>query len=105
MRINGRNAKHSAAGLDAFSPEDFSLLSDTACEWLADLLNNIEKGAPWPDDLLVGKAAFLSKDNTRTEDALAYRILLILPVLYRRWASARLTDLRPWIRQWQLEGM
>ena len=47
----------------------------------------------------------LSKNNDKTVDALSYRVLLILPVLYRRWATTRLHDLRPWIRQWQLEGM
>ena len=26
-------------------------------------------------------------------------------MVYRRWASARLNDLRPWIRNWQLEGI
>ena len=99
------NAKHSAAGVDAFSPEDFTYLSDATFAWLADLLNDIEAGAPWPKDLLVGKAAFLSKNLAKTEDALSYRVLLILPVLYRRWASTRLNDLRPWVRRWQLEGM
>ena len=38
-------------------------------------------------------------------DPLDYRPLLLLPVLYRRWASMRLWQLRHWIRQWELPEM
>ena len=51
------------------------------------------------------KASFISKHPEHTDDPLAYRVLLILPVLYRRWASTRLECLKPWIRQRQLDGM
>ena len=98
-------AQRSAAGLDHFSPEDFSILYDETYVWLTHLLNDIESGAPWPDDLTTGRTAFLSKDPDKVEDPLAYRVLLILPVLYRRWASTRLNTLRPWVRSWQLDGM
>ena len=33
------------------------------------------------------------------------RILLILNALYRRWASARLAALRPWIAGWALKAI
>ena len=33
------------------------------------------------------------------------RVLLILPTLYRRWASARLYDLQDWIKSWANEYM
>ena len=98
-------ANNSAAGLDNFSPEDFKLLSDLTCDWLAYMLNAIEAGADWPDDLQSAKAAFLSKDPAKLDDPLEYRVLLILPVLYRRWASSRLKGLKPWMRKWQLETM
>ena len=94
------NAKHSAAGLDNFSPLDFTLLSDDTYDWLAILLDLVEQGEPWPQALLQTKASYLWKDT-----ALAYRVLLILSCLYRRWATVRLHDLRPWIRQWEAEGM
>ena len=41
----------------------------------------------------------------RTTDPLAYRVLMILPVIYRKWASARLADLVEWIAEWQTEHM
>ena len=68
--------------MDHFSPADFAMLCDEAYEWLATLLNLIEDGAPWPKALLKGKAAYLSKGPEETEDPFAYRVLLILPVLY-----------------------
>ena len=67
--------------------------------------NKIEQGAEWPRDLTVGRAAFLSKDVKDTENPLAYRVLLILPVLCRCWATARLQDLQPWVHKWQRDAM
>ena len=99
------DASNSVAGLDPFAPKDLTLLSEGCSEWIAALLNLVEEGAPWPEDLLKGKAAFLSKDAERTDDPLAYRVLLILPAIYRRWASARLHELKQWIAEWQLDGM
>ena len=88
-----------------FTPDDFKLLSDATYNWLAEMLNAIEDGAAWPHDINQGRAAFLSKDSENTDNPLAYRVLLILPTIYRRWATARLRDLQPWIRQWQLDNM
>ena len=34
-----------------------------------------------------------------------YRILLILPRLYRRWASLRLRDLGTWVQGWATPEM
>ena len=100
-----QQAQHSAAGLDHFSPEDFTYLSDETYHWIAEFLNAIEDGAAWPDDITQGRAAFLSKDTINTDNPLAYRVLLILPTIYRRWATARLKDLLPWIRLWQKTNM
>ena len=91
--------------MDNFSPADFKHLSDLTYDWLAHLLNVVESGADWPKDLKCAKAAYLSKDPDKIDDPLEYRVLLILPTLYRRWASARLNDLKPWIRLWQLHSM
>ena len=91
LKATCTHAKHTVAGMSGFSPSDFALLSDNMYHWLAHLLNLVEDGVPWPIDLCSAKAAYLSEDPLRTEDPLGYRVLLILPVLYRRWASARLT--------------
>ena len=99
-----QDAAETAAGLDIWSPSDFRMLSDKAYEWLAVLLNTIEEGAEWPEQLLHGRAAFLEKDEDDRFNPLAFRVLLILPTLYRRWASMRLATLAPWIKKWQVRG-
>ena len=52
--------------MDNFTPADCGLLSNDTYAWLADLLNLIEEGAPWPKDLCIGKAAYPSKDANNT---------------------------------------
>ena len=81
------------------------LLSDQAFQLLAQLLNMIEEGHGWPDTIPTAKAAFLAKDPSKTDDPLSYRVLLILPTLYRRWASVRLLDMAPWIDEWAMDEM
>ena len=63
------------------------------------------RGLPWPEGVLHGKATFLCKTPEPSLEALDYRILLILPLLYRRWASVRLANLRPWVASWSLDCM
>eukprot|EP00973_Karenia_brevis_P031843 4393927-Karenia_brevis.AAC.1 len=99
------DAEHSAAGMDHWSPADFQLLSDCIFDQLAILLDVIENGAPWPETLLHTKASLQPKDPDDQYNPLANRILLILPTLYRRWASARHGQLEPWIQKWQLPTM
>ena len=31
---------------------------------------------------------------------MSYRVLLILPTIYRKWAATRLRDLYPWVQTW-----
>ena len=69
------------------------------------LLQAIEQGAPWPTDTSQAKAAFLSKTPESSLDPLDYRVLLILPVLYMRWANLRLRDLGSWVQSWYLPCM
>ena len=67
-------AAHSTAGLDHFTPEDFTHISDLTFDWLAYLLNLVEDGLPWPADLCTGKAAYLSKtlNTPKTHSPTAY---------------------------------
>ena len=51
------------AVVDQWSPADLKLLSKEACEELANSFDMIEKGASWPKQLLLARAAFLSKDE------------------------------------------
>jgi hypothetical protein len=72
---------------------------------LVQLLTSIEEGAPWPSDLMQAKGVFLAKDLKDQDDPLKFRTLLILPLLYRRWAKTRLFDLKPWIQEWKCKDM
>eukprot|EP00973_Karenia_brevis_P044416 6151591-Karenia_brevis.AAC.1 len=91
--------------MDSWAPADFKLFSPQAFHWCAVLLNLKEDGHSWPEDLLHTRATLLCKDPSSQYDPLAWRVLWILPNLYRRWASARLLQLSPWINRWKLDTM
>ena len=95
----------SAGGMDGWGTEEFRLMPLVFFEWAATVLNMIETGDPWPADLLHHRSSCLLKDPNTPYNPLSYRILKIMPVLYRRWASTRLRHLGPWIQTWQLDSM
>ena len=65
-------------------PAEMALLSDGTYEEIAKLLNNIEGGAEWPRGLQEVRAAFMEKEEGNVDDPLKFRVLKILPALYRR---------------------
>ena len=67
---------------------------------LAQLLDLVEQGCPWPRQLLYTKAHLLSKDPNKRLDPLQYRCLTITPVIYRVWAKVRLHHMQTWIATW-----
>ena len=71
---------------------------------LADLLAMIEDGAPWRTSTNEGRLAFMSKDIKKLDDVLADRLLSILSVLYRRWVTVRLRNLKRWFATCAEEG-
>ena len=95
----------SAAGLDGWTIQDLKLMSPLAAQLLADCMNTIEEGAPWPEVATNAKSAFLAKDPKNLDDCLSYRLLTILPFIYRKWAAIRHKDLKPWIDLWALPEM
>eukprot|EP00973_Karenia_brevis_P065747 9138130-Karenia_brevis.AAC.1 len=105
LKMTIAEGSNSAAGLDGFSPADFKLFSDNILTWLVRLLDLVEGGAPWPQGLLHAKGSLLSKDAGSPYEPLAYRVLLIMATLYRKWACTRLRHLGPWIDAWKLESM
>ena len=52
-----------------------------------------------------GRVAYLEKEPGECDDALKFRHLVLLPALYRRWASARLEALREWTSMWALPSI
>ena len=55
-------ASHTAPGFDHWTYSDLSLFPVVALEPLAELLNRIKQGQPWPSTALPSKAHALSKD-------------------------------------------
>ena len=52
-----RAARNSAGGLDNWGTADLTWWSDHAYLWVSRLLNLVEEGAPWPDQLRDGRSA------------------------------------------------
>ena len=84
------------ASLDGFRPREMTLLSRRAGERIAVLLNQIERGAPWPRIIRLAKVVFLEKIGAIPGKAMSYRPLTITASLYRCWASMRLEDCQHW---------
>ena len=82
----------------------FKVFSDKAFQYITELLNLIENGAPWPRATTKGRLAFLAKDPDNPHDVLAHRLLSILSVLYRKWGTVRLKNLIPWAADWKVDG-
>ena len=95
-----QRAAKTAGGVGGWTPADWHMLSSEACAALALLLNNVEGTGRWPASLRTGRLAFLAKEGGDPLDPLCYRVLTILPNLYRRWASLRLRQLREWVLRW-----
>ena len=68
-------------------------------------MNVIEAGASWPEDLLHARATYMKKDDADPLNPVGFRVLLMLPVVYRRWVAVRLAHLEPWIQKWALSGI
>ena len=101
-------ATHSSAfvgGLDSLHPKEMPFVSSTLWEWMAILLNMIERGAPWPTPATFAKSASLWKPNTTGKSMTDYRILTPTSVIYRMWAKVRCKQLDPLYRHWCDDGL
>ena len=67
-------------GTDGWEASHFKGAPMEFMDWLADLLNLIEEGAPWPESMLHSRTAYLEKDPEDCLNPLAYRVLPIMPV-------------------------
>ena len=94
---NFQATKRSAGGMDGWQPLDFKLMPSKICELVAELFVLIEVGADWPSSTRHAKIAYLEKDGSAPGEAMSYRPLTIMLVLYRRWASMTLDD---WVNKW-----
>ena len=100
-----RTGQDSAPGLDGWHASDLKFLSDQCFVYLAIMYNNIENGAPWPNDMHITRGVFLSKDPNKTEDPNMYRCLKITSIFFRKWGANRIGGLKQWIAQWDHDAI
>ena len=94
--------KDSAGSMDGWTPKEMSLLSAKVYDKIAIMLNQIEKGAKWPQSATHAKVGYLEKAGAVMGKVMSYRPLTITCPLYRCYATMRLEDLQGWIRSWAL---
>ena len=84
-----RHSNTIVAGMGSWDFKDLAFVLEKAVCHLADMLHRIEHGASWLEALLHARAAYSAKDLANPYDPLAYRALILTPIIYRRWASTR----------------
>ena len=72
-------------------------LPDAALQLIADLLHIVENTGRWPVALEEAIVAMLTKGGTAEPDD--RRPIVLLPLLYRLWASLRAQELQAWLRE------
>ena len=79
--------------------------SKEALTQLAKLMNLIENNGKWPEQMKSARAAFLPKEEEDPLEPQSYRVLLMLPTVYRLWAKTRLRHIAPWVNDWRTDEM
>ena len=94
-----RRKKVTAGSLDGWGWRDLKALPLPWFDSLARLLRMVEERGIWLDGLLDAYIAMIPKSDGDATP-LGQRLLCVLPVVYRLWASARMVQLEPWFRSW-----
>ena len=100
-----RTTAKSAGALDGWQPRELALLSRRICGHIANMLNQIEKGSPWPTSTRHARVVFLEKVGAALGEVMSYRPLTITSPLYRAWGSMRLRHMEEWVDSWKLPQM
>eukprot|EP00973_Karenia_brevis_P005926 806657-Karenia_brevis.AAC.1 len=100
-----QEASKTSPGMDAWSYADWQLLPSVAFQTIALIYSLVESGSPWPGSALHTKSHPLCKDPSNPYLPLAFRFLLLTPILYRVWAKTRLRQLKHWVDGWRLPQM
>ena len=97
--VINKMSKHSASGLDHWSVSCLHSLPDSLLDKLCDVYCCIESAQSWPVSLTAGYLCLIPKPDSDGSPA-SLRPLSILSVLYRAWASLRLSELMVWQESW-----
>ena len=94
-----RKSKKAATGPDGLSRQDLMNWPLTAKQLLVDLINRIEQGLSWPQQMVTGFVVALEK-TPGAETVNQYRPITVFSLVYRTWSSIRarqvLAHLQPW---------
>ncbi|CAK9010815.1 Putative ATP-dependent RNA helicase DHX57 [Durusdinium trenchii] len=77
-----------ARGVDGLDHRDFSNMPQELTDNVLQLLRQIERGAPWPQQTHVGVIQALAK-TLDAHEASAFRPIVVFSILYRTWGSIR----------------
>ena len=88
-----------AGGLDGWGWREIKVLPVSWFDGLARILTKVEDLGVWPDGSLDAYITMIPKtDGDATP--LGQRPLSVLPVVYRIWAAARMSQLEGWFKSW-----
>ena len=94
-----RKKAPTAGSLDGWGWRELKALPVTWFDKLASLFSLIEEEGVWPDGLLDAYIAMIPKSDGDSTPPWQ-RPLCVLPVIYRLWASVRLSHLEGWFKSW-----
>ena len=97
--VLNKMSKYSAAGLDNWSVAAVQSLPDLMLGKLCDVFHVIEQSQRWPFSFTSGYFCLIPKPESDNSPS-SLRPLSILSVLYRAWASMRLSELMVWQETW-----
>ena len=100
-----RTTAKSAGALDGWQPKELAYFSRKLCGHIANMLNQIEQGRPWPTSTRHARVVFLEKAGAALGEVMSYRPLTTTSPLYRAWGSMRLRHLGEWVDAWKLPQM
>ena len=88
-----------AGSLDGWGWRELKVLPVAWYDGLVRILSKVEDTGVWPDGLLDAYIAMIPEtDGDAT--TLGQRLLSVLPIVYRIWASARMGQLDGWFQSW-----
>ena len=95
-----RMPRRKAVGLDGWSVPELRLLPDALLEWIAALLETVERTGKWPEALSRPEGLLLPKVGGDAGDPMDRRPIWLLPMLYRLWAAGRAQLFARWRASW-----
>ena len=88
-----------AGSLDGWGWRELKALRVSWYDGLARILSQTEANGVWPEGLLDAHTAMIPESDGDATP-LGQRPLIVLPVVYRIWASARMGQLEDWFQSW-----